>query len=70
MLVLSRKKMDRMSFHPDEHSLHRLLEFRTRFKIALSCITYIKFSHLMLKEGKYPARAVLQFYSKDFKIHF
>lgn len=59
-----------MSFHPDEHSLHRLLEFKMRFKMALSSITYIKFSHLILKEGKYPARAVSQFYSKDSKIHF
>lgn len=59
-----------MSFHPDEHSLHRLLEFKMRFKRVLSCITYKKFSHLMLKEGKYPARAVLQFYSKDSKIRF
>lgn len=70
------KKPDRQSFHPMsihpiyEHSLYRLLEFKMRFKIAFSCITYIKFSHLMLKEGKYPARAVLQFYSKDSKIHF
>lgn len=70
MLVLSRKKKDRVSFHPDEHSFHRLLEFKMSFQIALSCKTYIKFPHHMLREGKYPARAVLQFYSKDSKIHF
>lgn len=59
-----------MSFHPDEHSLHRLLEFKMRFKIAVSCRIYIKFSHLMLREGKYPAGAVLHFYSKESEIHF
>lgn len=63
-------KKYKVSFHSDEHSLHRLPEFKMRFKIALSCRTYLKFSHLMLREGKHPARGVLRSYSKESEIHF
>lgn len=63
-------KKYRVSFHSDEYSLHRLPEFKMRFEIALSCRTYLKFSHLMLKEGKYPAGVVLHSYWEESEIPF
>lgn len=57
------------AFSPRRAFTSQITWVQRRFKIALSSRTYIKFSHPILKEGKYPPGTVLHFCSKESEIH-